>query len=133
MRSYQIMRTAGTLAGLLLLMNLPGCGGSGSPHPVDSDTARETLRSVLQSWQDGDTPESWAEHSPEVVVQDFDWKGGSTLQSFEIVGSGEAVDANLICEVKLNLVTPEGEESERTVMYEVGTSPTLTVFRKVEF
>lgn len=118
---------------LVFLVSLAGCGGSGSPHPVDADEARSTLQSVLQSWQDGDTPESWSQRSPEVVVQDLEWQSGSKLESFEILGEGNPQDANLHCDVKLNLVTPEGEQVERTVTYLVGTSPTLTVFRKIEF
>lgn len=118
---------------LTCFLVLSGCGGSGSPYPVESSKARETLQAVLQSWQDGDSPESWAEKSPEVIVQDMDWKTGSKLNSFEIIGTGEAVDANLVCDVKLNLVTPEGEAVDRTVTYLIGTDPVLTVFRKVEF
>ena len=109
-----------------------GCGGGGPPaDPVDSEQARETLEAVLASWQAGESPADWRDRSPEVVVQDMDWLRGARLKRFELLGPGEAVDANLHCQVKLWLEDPGGGETERTVTYEVGTDPVLTVFRQV--
>lgn len=98
-------------------------------HRVQTQTARETLELVLKSWQEGNRPESWQEKKPAVVVQDMDWKSGARLKSFEIVGEGEAIDANLYCQVKLNFEQPQNGKREHTVTYLVGTSPVLTVFR----
>ncbi len=59
----------------------------------------------------------------------MDWKRGVPLQSFEILGEGDAVDANLYCQVKLKFSKPQNGKSEQVVTYLVGTSPVLTVFR----
>jgi hypothetical protein len=112
-----------------LTCTLVGCGYSASEHRVTSTTARSTLEAVLKSWQNGESAESWQEKTPQVVIQDMDWKAGAKLQSFEILGEGEAIDANLHCQVKLKFAQPQKGKSEQTVTYLVGTSPVLTVFR----
>lgn len=115
---------------LLALSVLGGCRSKlATEHRVESSIARDTLQAVLSSWQEGETPESWQKKSPQVVVQDMDWKNGAKLKSFEILGEGEAIDANLHCQVKLRFLPPHNGKSESQVTYLVGTSPVLTVFR----
>ena len=115
----------------MVLIWASGCGGNpGEEHRVDAVNARNILEEVLTSWQKGETPESWRQHSPEVVVQDLDWQQGAKLKAFEIQGPGEAVDANLHCQVKVTLEDAQKKETQRTVKYLVGTSPVLTVFRE---
>ena len=110
--------------------NLAGCGsGVYQSAPVDEDVASDTLTQVLDSWKEGETPDSLQEQSPKITVQDFDWTSGMKLVSYEIVGEPKAVNANLIAKVKLNLEDKSGSASEKTVTYVVGTSPQLTVFR----
>lgn len=110
-----------------------GCGSETgqSPYPVQPELARDTLQEVLQSWKDGETIDSWREHDPQVVVQDLDWMAGRKLQDFEILDGGEAVDANLHCQVRLTLNDPDAHQAEQTVTYLVSTSPKLTVFREI--
>ena len=109
---------------------LLGCGSNVyQSAPVDEDKASETLTLVLDSWQEGETPDSLQEQTPKVVVQDFDWSSGMKLMSYEVVGEPKAVNANLIAKVKLSLQDKSGSASEKTVTYLVGTSPALTVFR----
>lgn len=110
-----------------------GCGGySSAKHQVESTKARSTLETVLKSWQEGVSPDSLQEKKPKIVVQDMDWKAGTKLHAFEILGEGNAVDANLYCKVKLQVESPGKGKSEKTVTYLIGTSPVLTVFRSVE-
>ena len=118
----------GRLSGIAAIVLLFATGCSQPQHRVEPDTAQRVLEDVLKSWQQGDSPESWQTREPSVVVQDFDWKSGSKLVSFEILET-EAVDANLHCKVQLTLSSDQGKK-ERTVTYLVGTSPVLTVFRE---
>ncbi len=133
MTSMLTWRIDWQLKTLLLFMSLyiSGCGYSAAEHRVTSTTARSTLESVLKSWQAGESSESWQEKTPKVVVQDMDWRAGAKLQSFEILGEGEAIDANLHCQVKLKFAQPQNGKKEVTVTYLVGTSPVLTVFREL--
>lgn len=131
--SYSMQRNSWFLIGCLLTVSmLCGCRSRASTeHRVEQSVARDTLQSVLNSWLDGETPESWQKKSPQVVVQDMDWKTGAKLKSFEILGEGEAIDANLYCQVKLRFSPPHNGKSESQVTYLVGTSPVITVFRAV--
>lgn len=116
---------------VLLLTLTAGCAGNPSEaHRVDAGKARGLLEQVLTSWQQGETPDAWRRKTPEVVIQDLDWQRGAKLQSFEMLGNGEAIDANLHCKVELTLEDSNKKEVSKTVTYLVGTSPVLTVFRE---
>jgi hypothetical protein len=119
------------LLALCLAALTGGCGSGQSPHPVEPELARTTLREVLESWKNGDTIDAWRTDHPEVVVQDLDWMAGRRLEDFEILGEGEAVDANLLCQVRLTLDDADAEPEEQTVTYQVTTSPKRTVFRQM--
>lgn len=96
---------------------------------VDPSKARTTLKTVLDSWQGGGTIEQLGQQTPAIVVQDFDWLGGTKLVKYELVGDGRPEGPNLIAQVKLTVADPQGAQEERLVTYVVGTAPTLTVFR----
>lgn len=127
-----VCRVANRIRGIVWLCGLvlAGCGsGVYQSAPVDADKASETLLFALESWKEGETPDSLKNESPAVVVQDLDWTGGMKLVSYEVVGEARALNANLIAKVKLSLQDKTGNASEKTVTYVVGTSPVLTVFR----
>ncbi len=108
-----------------------GCNSHTKASPVDPTLARSTLKSVLESWQRGESIDSWQSKQPPVVVQDFDWKAGTKLSSFEIFQKDETMDANLFCQVKLTMQNAQSQQSDRLVTYIVGTSPVFTVFRSL--
>jgi hypothetical protein len=117
---------------MVLCIGLSGCGsGVKTAAPVDPDLARKTLHITLESWKRGESPAELKQRSPAIIAQDFDWISGSELLDFEIAGPGQALDANLICPVKLILAGADGGTNEKTVDYIVGTDPVLTVFRKM--
>jgi len=118
-----------SLAAVAALL-LCGCGeGTHYSAPVKPDVARQTLELTLKEWQSGSKVDALRGHTPEIVVQDLDWNAGTKLLAFEVLGDGEAIDANLYAKVKLTLQAADGKEVEKTVTYCVGTSPVLTVFR----
>jgi hypothetical protein len=120
----------GTLCFLLLLC--AGCStGPKRAADVEPEKARDALRTALESWKKGDKPETLQQRSPAITVQDMDWESGLRLLSYELKDEGSAYDANLYCEVRLTLRTPQGAEAKKEVTYIVGTSPVLTVFRKL--
>jgi hypothetical protein len=124
------------LAALALLATLPmaGCSGSSRAHAVDPPRAREALKTALDHWKSGQTPDSLTSSSTPMTVQDFDWSGGARLVDYRIIDDGQAYDANLRVRVKLVLDGPGKKPGkvgpdEKTVWYLVGTSPSVTVFR----
>ena len=113
----------------VLLPILSGCGQAVNP-PVRRDVAVETLKKVLQHWQEGGSLEGCAQWEPSVVVGEPLWTEGSKLTGFEL-GEERALDANLFVNVKLS-VQANGRESNEVVQYCVGTDPVLTVFRSLQ-
>lgn len=119
-------------AGLIIPLILIGCTkGPQRADPVEPETARTTLRLVLDSWKKGAKPGDLKQRDPSIVVQDMDWESGLQLVEYEVLGPGTAEDANLLCPVKLVLRSSDGETTTKEVTYIVGTSPRLTVFRKL--
>jgi hypothetical protein len=114
---------------LLIALAAAGCTSGHQVHPVSPDQAKQTLVTVLNGWKEGKQPDAWRSQMPEIVVQDVDWSMGKKLVGYEIV-SDKAIDSNLHCEVKLT-IEEGGEQKTQTVTYLVGTSPVLTVFRKI--
>ena len=115
----------------VLSIIVTGCQTSAEANRVDPMLARSALESVLETWKRGESIDSLQTQQPAVVVQDLDWRAGFTLKSFEILNEGEALDANLFCQVKLSLNDANAMPVERQVTYIVGTSPVCTVFRSL--
>lgn len=115
----------------LLLAASTGCQSSTRADRVDPNLARSTLESVLESWKQGDSINSWQQNDADPVVQDLDWSAGYKLLSYEILDQGDSLDANLFCDVKLILEDANSNRLERDVTYVVGTSPVRTVFRSL--
>ncbi|MFO0959599.1 MAG: hypothetical protein U0800_19545 [Isosphaeraceae bacterium] len=54
---------------------------------------------------------------------------GNTLVAYEIDANAKDDNANLRIPVKLTMKSPQGKEVKKSVVYLVGTSPSITVFR----
>ncbi len=129
---YKSFKAATMVAVVALLACIgQGCSNPADAHRVDSDVALEVLVDVLQSWKDGERPEGCQAKTPPVVVQDLDWIRGIKLTEFQIQDGAQSIDANLHCQVKLDLLDENQVKSQKTVVYLVGTSPTRTVFRSL--
>jgi len=116
----------------LLVLLLAGCStGPRRAADVEPEKARDALRTALESWKKGDKPAALQQRSPAITVQDMDWESGARLMSYELKDEGTAYDANLYCTVQLTLRPAQGPEVKKEVTYIVGTSPVLTVFRKL--
>jgi hypothetical protein len=111
---------------------LAGCSvGPKLAAPVEPDKARAALRTALDAWKAGKPIGSLAEASPPIVAQDFDWLAGAKLEDYAVLDDKES-DANLRVRVQLSVRPAQGGVAKKTVVYVVGTDPTLTVFRALE-
>jgi hypothetical protein len=115
----------------LAALPLVGCGGQRHAAPVNPEQARESLRTVLESWKKGEGPDQLRQGVPSITVQDIDWQTGYKLLDYQIIGDGKYDDANLRCPVKLTLKDPQGHQVQKQVTYMVGTNPSITVFREI--
>jgi hypothetical protein len=97
---------------------------------VDEGLARQLLHEVLETWKNGGSLEALRQESP-IVAQDMEWRTGSALLDYEIVGEGKNDDANLRCPVKLTVRDKRGRVVKKQVTYIIGTDPVITVFREM--
>jgi len=117
---------------LVFISFFMGCGGySAKAHRVDPDLARVTLTKVLDGWKQGLSCTNWEKDKQPITVQDLDWLNGVKLESYQMLGADEAIDANLYCPVKLILKFRDQSTHEIQVTYIVSTKPALTVFRSI--
>jgi hypothetical protein len=107
-----------------------GCTAS-PPGPADAQRARDTLRLALDTWKQGEAPNSLKGKRPAVYVNDHEWTAGVRLVGYEVVGD-EARGANLRCRVRLSLQDKQGQLVQKDALYGVGTNPALTVIRSDE-
>src|SRR5947209_4835905 len=105
------------LPAALVWAGAAGCAREKLAGPVDPKLARDSLRTVLESWKRGDPPDQLRQAGPPITVQDLDWKAGYKLLDYEIVGEGKDDTANLRCPVKLTLRDPQGRPVTRQVTY----------------
>lgn len=104
------------------------CGCSaGVAHPVDPEAARVALKTTLDAWKEGKTPDSLQAGSPAIVAQDVEWSSGAKLLEYALV-TDKPADANLDARVTLT-VSSKGKTRKRDARYLVTTSPSVTVFR----
>lgn len=126
-----VFRTPAVLLAAVLAALATGCSGPRRAAPVNADQARQTLRSVLENWRSGQTPDGQRQATPPVVVQDTDWLRGYELLDYQFVTDGRSRDANLHIPVDLTLRDPSGMQRKKKAYYVVGTDPVLTVFREL--
>jgi hypothetical protein len=132
LRNAEPLAIRGRLPVVTLVFGLVLTGCNSGPYqsaPVDANQARVTLKTALESWKSGESTEALRAKTPSIVVQDFDWSGGTKLFDYEVLDAGQEVDANLIAKVKLTIADKKGSRLEKTVYYVVGTAPVFTVFR----
>ncbi len=111
----------------LFVLTVGGCQSRN--EPVRSDVALATLKSTLENWKQGEDISVCGRQNPAVVVQDMDWMAGKKLQDYQVINQ-KPKDANLFVTVELKLA--ENSNSNKTVVYCVGTDPVLTVFRTMD-
>jgi hypothetical protein len=99
--------------------------------PVNAAKARETLRTALESWKNGDASTALEKASPPIYIIDPEWQSGARLADYEILGDGEEKDAHLFCKVRLTVRGVGGKETKQEVIFIVSTAPNLTVSRKI--
>lgn len=118
------------LAALAAVLFLAGCDdGIPPPETADPDAARSTLQRALEAWQSGQTIAQAKDATPSIIAADPLWEQGRSLSKFEILGAAQESGAEQVFDVKLWVTDADGNESEQTVAYRVGTQPVLTVFR----
>jgi hypothetical protein len=118
----------GVLAMALAAIAPGGCG-SGGPQPAKRDAARDALRVALDAWMKGGSPDDLTQAQPPIHVSDWRWRSGVKLLRYEIDERDRALGAERRCPVQLWIDAGKGRTVRKSIAYNVGTHPALTVAR----
>jgi hypothetical protein len=113
----------------LSLSFLSGCGRRSLPSTADPTVARQSLQTMLDSWQRGEPAEKLKDRTPAIVAIDDDWKAGLRLSKYQVkdpdVPHGVAVRSSVV----LSLQDGSGKTFEKEATYIIGTTPKITIAR----
>jgi hypothetical protein len=99
------------------------------PEPADPDKARQVLRSALDAWQKGETPDALKARQPPIYFNDTDWQAGRRLAGYQVKEDGKHYGAQFRCSVVLSLEGDMGKRSDKPVKYLVDTHPAVVIVR----
>lgn len=113
---------------LVLIVTAGGCSKTLDP-PVDTEVALDQMKSVFRAWKAGESYESLAQRSPPVYFNEALWRDGTALLEFEL-GEVELFGRQGRCTVRLFLRGKDGKAYERTIGYQIDTTPNIVIVRE---
>lgn len=116
-------------ASLLVCCSLLGCSGPKFASETESTKGRELLKTVLESWKNGNSPDSLKQGPSPIIANDPDWKAGCQLKGYEIAPDDRRAGVDLLVSVKLQLVRPDGKQQDKKVNFAIGTGENTVVLR----
>lgn len=117
------------LPAALGLAILAGCGGPEVPPAVDPAEAGRQLAVALDSWKAGEPHAGLAAKAPPVVFSEPLWEGGTRLLAYDL-GPVELNGRQARCTAKLSLRNPDGKQYERSIGYQIDTTPRVVIVRE---
>ena len=124
-------QTLAWLVALIATACLAGCGVRQRAAPLDVELAREALKTSLEAWKKGDSPDALKNRSPSIIAQDPDWVAGARLIAYTFNDDDKHVAENLFVPVELTLKLKNRKQATKNVTYVIGTSPQVMVFRSL--
>lgn len=122
------MRTFGVLLFCGLGALLAGCGKS-LDAPVDPGQATEVVNTAFDAWKQGAGYGELAQRQPPIYFKEPEWEAGKKLLKYEI-GPVTLTGRQGRCSVKMTLQDGAGKVTERTIGYQVDTTPNMVITRE---
>jgi len=113
-------------SGLLALQF--GCGQT-LEKPVDPAQASEVVKTAFDAWKQGESYGSLKQRQPPLYFNEPEWEAGKKLVSYE-VGPVTLTGRQGRCSVKVKLEDKNGKVTERTIGYQVETTPAQVITRE---
>ncbi len=122
------MRAFGVLLFCCVVALLSGCGKT-LDEPVDPNKATEVLTTAFDAWKQGEKYGELAKRQPPIYFNEPEWESGKKLIKYElspVTLSGRQGR----CSVKLTLQDSAGKVNERTIGYQIDTTPQMVITRE---
>lgn len=131
MNSYSclVARSANAFLLVVGVVLTAGCGSSARDLALDKAKAHQSLVEFLDTWKAGKPVSEFMSTHAKAAARDPDWEAGKVLTNYTI-GAETDDGTNLHATVKMTLKDPKGEQSDEEIVYIVGTSPVLSIFRQ---
>jgi len=126
---YLDRRSWGIISLILALGWGTACDQGARSLALDKPKAHQSLVEFLDCWKSGKPPADFVSTHAQSASRDPDWDAGKTLVNYTI-GAESDDGTNLHSTVDLVLRDSSGTESQEQVVYIVGTSPVLSIFRQ---
>ena len=115
------------IASSLIVLQV-GCGQT-LEKPVDTAEAAEVVKTAFDAWKQGESYGSLKQRQPPLYFNEPEWESGKKLVSYE-AGPVTLTGRQGRCSVKLKLQDQTGKVTERTIGYQVETTPTQVITRE---
>ena len=122
-------RVVGALALGALLAASSGCESDKARYAPTMDLARKSLEAALTAWREGRPIGALEGDTPPVRVVDSSWRSGEKIETFQVLGEGDA-DGRKEFTVRLTMKEPRGEKEARYIVH--GRDP-IWVYRGEDF
>jgi hypothetical protein len=123
------MRTSGGLLFCTLVALLWGCGKTPLDEPVEPVKATEVLNTAFGAWKQGEKYGELAQRQPPIYFNEPEWESGKKLVNYEL-GPVTLSGRQGRCSVKLTLQDSTGKVTERTIGYQIDTTPQMVITRE---
>jgi hypothetical protein len=115
------------MCGCLFALQL-GCSKS-LEKPVDPGEAAELVNTAFGAWKQGEAYDSLKQRQPPIYFNEPEWESGKKLVKFE-PGQVTLSGRQGRCSVKLTLEDKSGKVTERTIGYQIDTTPNKVITRE---
>lgn len=107
---------------------LMGCGKT-LEESVDPSKAGEVMTTALDSWKQGESYGGLEQRQPPIYFNEREWEAGKRLLKYE-VGPVTLSGRQGRCSVKVTLQDSAFKVTERTIGYQIDTTPNAVITRE---
>jgi hypothetical protein len=97
--------------------------------PVEPGEATEVLDTAFGAWKQGAAHGELARRRPPIYFKEPEWEAGKKLLKYEL-GPVTLTGRQGRCSVKLTLQDNAGKVTDRTIGYQVDTTPNMVITRE---
>jgi hypothetical protein len=118
----------------VLVLALGLCLLSGCRRAVvnaDADQAGPALKTALEAWKAGKSPEDLTKQDPSIIMNEGDWETGKRLLEFKMDEKGTLVGRQVRWQVQVKMQDKGGKTQERRVSYIIDTTPRIVIVRDI--